>query len=510
MLTIKQTLFLIFGITSFVIFYVGFLNFLTLDTDVNVNEEINLFEKKEIMQKIIFLDEINVQLFYNYIISQNPTIKNEFINNHEVIGSLFKQLSSLNLNSYEMDVLNESQLIHNEIKIFENKIIQNTESDNTPIFSVLDEFQYNQKKDMFLSLTNSFLNHNQKLLHDLNEKNIQAELAFEEHGKRILVFAVIVSIGVGIGTLFISKKITTPIEKLEKSIRDFTKNPIQIDTELKSNFSELENLNNDFKKMTKTIENTLNLEKKLNIELQEIDREKDEFSAMISHELKTPLFPIKGYAQILLKEKLAGRLNALQSEAVNEIYESAKRLDKLIGDILAAQKLEMKKMTLSKSDVTVKELISMQIQNLSPLANEKQVNLKIGSLNNVILNTDKDRINEIFTNLITNAIDFVPKNKGIIEIGAYDSDEQIIFYVKDNGDGIPQYKLKNLFKKFYQIDSSPKRKHDGSGLGLAICKGLIENLGGKIWVESKEGKGTCFYFTLKKSSIITKQNRIYR
>ena len=96
---------------------------------------------------------------------------------------------------------------------------------------------------------------------------------------------------------------------------------------------------------------------------------------------------------------------------------------------------------------------------------------------------------------------FVPKDYPSIEIGTYDEDNKIIFFVKDNGSGISSEEQKNIFKKFYQIDTTSKRKKEGSGLGLAICEGIIKKLGGKIGVKSEIGKGTMFYFTLAKEEI---------
>ena len=94
-----------------------------------------------------------------------------------------------------------------------------------------------------------------------------------------------------------------------------------------------------------------------------------------------------------------------------------------------------------------------------------------------------------------NSADFVPEN-GRIEINAQSKDGKVVFYVKDNGIGIPKEKQDDLFKKFYQIDTSFKRKHGGTGLGLVICKGIMEGLDGNIWLESDDGKGATFYFSL--------------
>ena len=122
--------------------------------------------------------------------------------------------------------------------------------------------------------------------------------------------------------------------------------------------------------------------------------------------------------------------------------------------------------------------------------------------------SDKDRINQVFSNLIKNAIDFVPQGTGVVTIGAEDDDEYARFFVQDNGSGISEENQKEIFKKFYQIDTSSKRKRSGSGLGLAICKGIIEALGGDIGVKSKEKVQTTFYFKIPKKPIkISIKNR---
>ena len=104
----------------------------------------------------------------------------------------------------------------------------------------------------------------------------------------------------------------------------------------------------------------------------------------------------------------------------------------------------------------------------------------------------------MLSNLITNAIDFVAQDVGRIEVGLLESENEITFYVRDNGVGIAPEKQKQLFTKFYQVDTTLTRKHGGSGLGLAICKGIVESFGGKIWMESQQGKGATFYFTVPK------------
>ncbi|GDY16006.1 hypothetical protein LBMAG54_08620 [Nitrosopumilaceae archaeon] len=253
--------------------------------------------------------------------------------------------------------------------------------------------------------------------------------------------------------------------------------------------------------MGQKVEKTLTVQKEYVEKLKEIDRKKVEFSSMVSHELKTPLVPILGYVQMLQKQELMGELNKKQLDAVDEIYSSALKLQRLVGDILTTQKLELGKLEFNQENVDVAELLDLIIKDFSPIISQKKIHLIKDNPENIIIFSDKDRINQVFSNLIKNAIDFVESEKGQITIGAKNKKEVIKFFVKDNGIGISEINQKEIFKTFYQIDTSTSRKRDGSGLGLAICKGIIEGLGGKIWVESKENIGTTFYFEIPKQSI---------
>ena len=141
------------------------------------------------------------------------------------------------------------------------------------------------------------------------------------------------------------------------------------------------------------------------------------------------------------------------------------------------------------------------IKEFSPLATERKISLFVKCDENIYFCSDKDRVNQVFSNLIKNAIDFVAPNTGIVTIGAKDIGDFVEFFVQDNGTGISVENQKEIFKKFYQIDTSTSRKRSGSGLGLTICKGIIEGLGGKIRVKSKENVRTAFYFKIPKNPI---------
>ena len=227
-----------------------------------------------------------------------------------------------------------------------------------------------------------------------------------------------------------------------------------------------------------------------------IEKQKEEFASMVTHELKSPLTPIIGWCQTLKNPKLIGRLNSKQFNAVDIIQKNAKRLLQLVGDILDVQKLDLNRMKFDSQPIDVDDLLNSMYNNLQNVMAQKNINQINSTKEQLTVRSDRNRLEQILNNLILNAVDFVPSEGGKIEYGAQRKGDEILFYVKDNGIGIPPEKQKNLFRKFYQIDTSVTRKHGGSGLGLAISKGIIESLGGKIWVESELGKGSSFYFTI--------------
>jgi len=324
----------------------------------------------------------------------------------------------------------------------------------------------------------------------------------ESTGVILLVFATIVAAGTLLSTVYISKSITYPIEKLTQNMTEFSKtNKISDKNSVNTNIKEIYELNKNFENMGKRVENTIEVQNEYVEKLKQIDKKKSEFSSMVSHELKTPLVPILGYTQMLQKQELLGNLNTRQLDAVDEIYSSALKLQKLVGDILTSQKIDLGKLEFNKENIYITEFLNSVLKDFNPIANQKKIKLIVDSEENDIIFSDKDRISQVFSNLIKNAIDFVESKNGQIIIGAKNYKEVVKFFVKDNGIGISEINQKEIFKKFYQIDTTMSRKRDGSGLGLAICKGIIDGLGGKIWVESKEKIGTTFYFEIPKQSI---------
>ena len=333
----------------------------------------------------------------------------------------------------------------------------------------------------------------------------------ESLGLVILISSAIVSIGTLFATFYISNTITKPIETLARRMNEFSKNNFIIKSSLDDKgISELQTLNKNFEDMGKKVSFAFEKEKLLNQNLKEMDIRKTEFMSMISHELKTPIMPIMGYLQLLKKEELMGKLNEKQLDAINEISLCTRNLQNLIQDVLMAQKIDLGQLSVEKEIVEAKTLVETAYKSFLPICENKGIKLLMILKTSEPVYSDTSRISQVFSNLISNALAFIPQQNGVIEIGTMDDSDKVTFFVRDNGIGIPKELQKNIFKKFYQVDTSSKRKKEGSGLGLAICEGIIRNLGGKMWVESQTNQGTTFFFNLPKAEIplknLTKTN----
>ena len=296
----------------------------------------------------------------------------------------------------------------------------------------------------------------------------------------ITVLAIVFIIGIGFFGVSASRTISNPILKLKDLAVRISKGELGAKVLVQS---------------TDEIGQLSEMMNETSQKLKEVQKEKEEFLAMITHELKTPLTPIQGFCE-MLKDPDMGELNEDQKEAVDEIYNNSEELLHLIENVLNAQKIELNKLKFNIQEIGVDEFIEGRYKSLLSLMVKKGIKFVNSAEKGLVVKGDVKKLNEVFANLVQNGVDFVLDKNGRIEIGAESQDKEVLFYVKDNGIGIPKDKIKNMFKKFYQVDSSYTRKHSGSGLGLSICKGFIEGMDGKIWVESESGVGTTFYFTL--------------
>lgn len=230
--------------------------------------------------------------------------------------------------------------------------------------------------------------------------------------------------------------------------------------------------------------------------LQQVEREKGEFLAMITHELKTPLVPIKGYAELLLSEKL-GKLEEGQKKRIEIINKSSDTLLKLINDLLDNQKIELGKLKLVIDKLNLGDIITETLEKFKQVLSAKSINISTNIKNNIFVNGDRIRIEQVLQNIILNAVDFLPEKDAKLDVVLSSDENYATVSIRDNGIGIPPDKITKLFDRFYQIDASYTREHGGSGLGLSICKAIIDKHDGTIGAHSEgKGKGTTFFFKI--------------
>ncbi len=230
----------------------------------------------------------------------------------------------------------------------------------------------------------------------------------------------------------------------------------------------------------------------------EASRVKSEFLASMSHEIRTPLNAIIGMAELLSETRLTGE----QNRYVDIFRKSGEALLSLVNDILDLSKIEAGQLVIEEIDFNLHRLVEEATDIYSLKTDERGIELicQIGADVPVWVKGDPGRIRQIILNLLGNAIKFTERGEIVIRLqkaSAQDDSTLLHFSVSDTGIGIPESKLEAIFGSFNQVDTSTTRKYGGTGLGLTISKRLAEIMGGEMWVESQQGKGSTFYFTIR-------------
>lgn len=318
-----------------------------------------------------------------------------------------------------------------------------------------------------------------------------AQMAKEGSQEQLIIqILLIIDIGIFFLVLYVIRQSLLPLRLITDALSEIKEGSYSEKIKY-TKADEVGKLANTFNIMSDTIKEKEEQAKKTEIA-------KDEFLAMITHELKTPLVPIQGYADILLSEHL-GKLTDKQKERISIIKSSSETLLALISDLLDAQKLELGQLKIRKENVNIKDTVTNTIKLFLPQTQKNKIEI-ISNVQDLSIEHDPERIKQVITNLIKNSLMAVEPEKGKIEISMIDLPQEIQISVKDNGVGIPIDKQSNLFKKFYQVDATLTREKGGSGLGLSICKGIMENHGGVITVKSTPNQETIFTFTLPKKA----------
>jgi two-component system, OmpR family, sensor histidine kinase BaeS len=298
------------------------------------------------------------------------------------------------------------------------------------------------------------------------------------HESLIWVGAAIVLVGLA-ASFALARSITIPLRKLNAATQAIEQGDLNYRVDIRSN-DEVEHLASAFNKMTDALESTNRLRK--------------QFLADIAHELRTPLAVIQGN----LEGMLEGVVDA-DKEQLGSLYEETVHLNRLIKDLRDLSLAEAGQLSLEKQPTDIGQLVTRAVGMVKPLADEKAIKLNCGFDPAPLVDVDPNRINQVVYNLLTNAVRYSDVGG---EMAVNTSIERqgptgwVQIAVRDSGQGITAADLPHIFDHFYRADKSRTRRSGGSGIGLAIVKQLVEAHGGKVRVESKLGKGSCFYILL--------------
>lgn len=232
--------------------------------------------------------------------------------------------------------------------------------------------------------------------------------------------------------------------------------------------------------------------------LKEINRMKSEFVSVASHQLRTPLTSIRLFMEMLDRGDV-GELNKDQKEYIGNMYQSTRSMIQLVNDLLNLSRIESGKLKVDLTSVNLNNLVQIVIDEASVLAKDKKCHITFNKarFKEPVILTDANLLRQVIHNLITNAIRYSLRDKCGVIININQTKDQVYeISVQDTGIGIPKEMQKRIFDKFYRADNAIKTSTDGSGLGLYVAKMVIAQLGGKIWFESVEGKGTIFYIRI--------------
>jgi len=285
---------------------------------------------------------------------------------------------------------------------------------------------------------------------------------------------------------FIIRSISRPVKELTELTKEVQKGNLKVRANVLTG-DELEELGKAFNVSTEQLE-------RIDKDRAQIDKAKTEFMSITSHELRSPMTPMKAQLQMVLGNYF-GKLNKEQKESLQIVLNNTERLDKIIVDFLEISRIEAARLKFNFIRVDLTKTVDSVIEEMKGFLPEKKIQIISRVERLPTIEVDPDRVSQVLRNLINNAIKFTPEN-GKIEVSAKLSNGMILFSVRDSGIGIPESAQRRLFEPFYQVDNMYQHISGGTGLGLAICKGIIESQNGKIWLSSQPNKGTIFYFTV--------------
>lgn len=302
-------------------------------------------------------------------------------------------------------------------------------------------------------------------------------------------FVILVFTAFAVG-LWLYRSMAAPLVKLKKATKNIKEGNLDFVLEVEGN-DEFSELCRDFEEMRKRLKESA--EEKLLL-----DKENKELISNISHDLKTPITAVKGYVEGIM-DGVADTPEKMD-RYVRTIYNKTNEMDHLINELTFYSKIDTNRIPYTFSKLNVEDYFNDCAEELSLELETKNISLVYANYvdSHVLVIADGEQIRRVIHNLISNAIKYMEKPKGIIQLRVKDVGDFIQVEVEDNGKGIGTKELPYIFDRFYRTDRSRNSSKGGSGIGLSIVKKIMEDHGGKVWATSREGIGTIMYFVLRK------------
>lgn len=302
-------------------------------------------------------------------------------------------------------------------------------------------------------------------------------------------FVILIFTALAVG-LWIYRSIATPLVKLKKATQNIKDGNLDFVLDVQGN-DEFAELCQDFEEMRRRLKESTE-EKSL------IEKENKELISNISHDLKTPITAVKGYVEGIM-DGVADTPEKMD-RYVRTIYNKTNEMDHLINELTFYSKIDTNRIPYTFSKLNVEDYFGDCAEEVGLEMETKGIELVYANYveNNVLVIADGEQIRRVIHNIISNAIKYMDKSRGIIQIRIKDVGDFIQVEIEDNGKGIGSKDLPYIFDRFYRTDVSRNSSKGGSGIGLSIVKKILEDHGGKVWATSREGIGTIMYFVLRK------------
>ena len=314
--------------------------------------------------------------------------------------------------------------------------------------------------------------------------------ASREVGELQQLYMIVVFITTTLLIYWIYRSVSVPLAKLQKAARNIKEGNLDFEIRQESD-DEIGQLCQDFEEMRLRLK--ANAEEKV-----AFDRENKELISNISHDLKTPVTTIKGYAEGIM-DGVADTPEKME-RYIRTIYNKANDMDRLIDELTFYSKIDTNKIPYNFSKINVAEYFGDCVEEVG--LDMETRGIELGYFNyvdeDVVVIADAEQMKRVINNIIGNSLKYLDKKKGILNIRIKDDGDFIQVIIEDNGKGIAAKDLPYIFDRFYRTDSSRNSSKGGSGIGLSIVKKIIEDHGGRIWATSKEGIGTEIHFVLRK------------